>query len=185
ATSPGPGARPRGPRPARRPGGGAGGGEVPPGLRVHALPSHRGLAPAGSVLRVLWQGDQLPAGHRPPQGLLQDPRSGDPRGDPGEGDRQAPGARPSAGARPAAASLAPGGPGGGRGVGTARSSPAPATDAGRGEATAATGEPGAAAPAVRRGPALDRRRDPGPPRQPRPGPADGPRAAARQLPPRV
>ena len=69
-----PGARPRArwPRPARRRRGRARRGEVPPRLRVHPLPPHPGLAHPGSGLRVLRQGDQLPAGHRPPQGLLQD-----------------------------------------------------------------------------------------------------------------
>ena len=64
----------RRPRPARRRRGGARRGQVPPRLRVHPLPPHAGLAHPGSRLRVLRQGDQLPAGHRPAQGLLQDPR---------------------------------------------------------------------------------------------------------------
>ena len=50
---------------------------------------------------------------------------------------------------------------------------------------AAPREPGAAAPAALRRPALDRRRDPGAARQPGRGPADGPPPAARELPARV
>ena len=82
--------RPRWARPARRRRGRTRRGEVPPRLRVHPLPPDSGLAHPGSRLRVLRQGHQLPARHRPPQGLLQGPRSRNPPRHPREGDRQAP-----------------------------------------------------------------------------------------------
>jgi class 3 adenylate cyclase len=57
-----------------------------------------GLARRGIRLRLVRQGDELSAGDRPAQGLLQDPGGGRFAGDPGEGDGQAAGARPHAGA---------------------------------------------------------------------------------------
>ena len=75
-----------------------GGGQVAPRLRVHPLPSPAGLAGSGSRLRLVREGDELPAGDRPPQGLLQDPGPGRPARDPREGDGQAAHPRPRAGA---------------------------------------------------------------------------------------
>ena len=86
------------PRPAARrrrsrPGGGdrrrGGGGQVAPRLRVHPLASPAGLAGPRERLGLVRQGDELPAGDRPPQGLLQDPGPGRPPRDPREGDGQA------------------------------------------------------------------------------------------------
>jgi class 3 adenylate cyclase len=51
----------------RRPGGG---GQVAPRLRVHPFASPAGLASPRERLRLVRQGDELFAGHRPPQGLL-------------------------------------------------------------------------------------------------------------------
>jgi class 3 adenylate cyclase len=98
----------RGPRPARRPRGGTRRGKVPPRLRVHPLPPHSGLAHPGSGLRVLRQGDQLPAGHRPPQGLLQGPGPRRSPGDSRTSGRQDPDAGPSARAAADAAARAVG-----------------------------------------------------------------------------
>ena len=172
----------RWPRPARRPRRGARRGEVPPRVRAHPLPPDPGLAHPGSGLRVLRQGDELPAGHRPPQGLLQGARSRDPPRDPGEGDRQA----PHPGSRPRADPARPAGPARrarrGRPLAGARSRPAPAAHPGRRQAPPAAGEPGATAPRGLRGPALDRCRDPGPARRPGREPAHGPAPPAGQLP---
>ena len=53
--------------------------------------SHRlqGWLVLESCVGLVRQGDELPAGDRPPQGLLQDPGPGRPARDPGEGDGQA------------------------------------------------------------------------------------------------
>ena len=76
-----------------RPGGGdrrrGGRGQVAPRLRVHPLASPAGLARPRERLGLVRQGDELPAGDRPPQGLLQDPGPGRPARDPREGDGQA------------------------------------------------------------------------------------------------
>ena len=101
------------PRPAARrrrsrSGGGdrrrGGGGQVAPRLRVHPLASPAGLAGPRERLGLVRQGDELPAGDRPPQGLLQDPGPGRPPRDPREGDGQAahPGSRAGADAAGAA-----------------------------------------------------------------------------------
>jgi class 3 adenylate cyclase len=66
-TPPAPGTGADGPRPGRRPGGGSGPGQVAPGARVCALPSHPGLAGAGERLGVLRQSDAL----RPRHGLAE------------------------------------------------------------------------------------------------------------------
>ncbi len=67
-------------------------------------------------------------------------------------------------------------------VAGARSAAAPPADARRGQAPAAAREPGPAAAADLRGPALDRRRDPGAARQPGREPADRAAPAPGQLP---
>ena len=76
-----------------RPGGGdrrrGGGGQVAPRLRVHPLASPAGLAHPRERLGLVRQGDELLAGDRPPQGLLQDPGPRRPPRDPREGDGQA------------------------------------------------------------------------------------------------
>jgi hypothetical protein len=56
----------------------AGGGQVASRLRVHPFASPAGLAGPRERLRLVRQGDELFAGHRPPQGLLQDPGPGRP-----------------------------------------------------------------------------------------------------------
>ena len=136
-------------------------------------------------LRVLRQGDQLPARHRPPQGLLQGARSRDPPRDPREGDRQA----PHAGSDPRADPARLAGPARrarrGRPVAGARSRPAPAAHPRRRQAPPAPGEPGATGPRGLRGPALDRCRDAGPARRPGRESAHGPAPPAGQLPARV
>ena len=62
-----------------------GGGQVAPRLRVHSLASTSRLAGPRERLGLVRQGDELLAGDRPPQGLLQDPRPGRPPRDPREG----------------------------------------------------------------------------------------------------
>jgi class 3 adenylate cyclase len=52
--------------------GGGGRRQVPVAVRVHPVAPHPGLAAAGQPLRVLRQGDRLPARSRPAQGLLPD-----------------------------------------------------------------------------------------------------------------
>ena len=64
-----------------------GGGQVTPRLRVHPLASPARLARLGIRLGLVRQGDELLAGDRPPQGLLQDPGPGRPARDPREGRR--------------------------------------------------------------------------------------------------
>ena len=70
--APGPGARWHQPRPGRGGHWGARGGQDPPGLRVHPLPSHPRLARARKQLGLLRQGHRLPPRARPAQGLLPD-----------------------------------------------------------------------------------------------------------------
>ena len=125
-------------------------------------------------LGLLRQGDQLPARHRSPQGLLPDRRRETHRGDPREGDRQAPHARPGAEAHPARAA------GPARcarrrsAVAGARSAATPPAGPSSGQAPPAAREPGPAAPRRLRGPPLDRLRNPGTARQPGREPADRP-----------
>ena len=70
--APGLGARWHQPRPGRGGDWGARGGQDPPGLRVHPLPSHPRLARARKQLGLLRQGHRLPPRARPAQGLLSD-----------------------------------------------------------------------------------------------------------------
>ena len=70
------------------------GGQVAPGLGVHPLAPRAGLAGPGERLGLVRQGDELPAGDRPAQGLLRDRGPGRPARDPREGDGQAARARP-------------------------------------------------------------------------------------------
>ena len=98
AAPPRPAARGRRSRPGRGDRRRGGGGQVAPRLRVHPLASPAGLAGPRERLGLVRQGDELPAGDRPPQGLLQDPGPGRPPRDPREGDGQAAHARPRAGA---------------------------------------------------------------------------------------
>ena len=70
--APGPGACWHQPRPGGGGDWGARGGQDPPGLRVHPLPSHPRLARARKQLGLLRQGHRLPPRARPAQGLLPD-----------------------------------------------------------------------------------------------------------------
>src|SRR6516165_6722128 len=49
----------------------SGGGQVAPPLRVHPLASPAGLAGPRERLGLVWQGNELLAGDRPPQELLR------------------------------------------------------------------------------------------------------------------
>ena len=143
------------PRPAARrrrsrPGGGdrrrGGGGQVAPRLRVHPLASPAGLARPRERLGLVRQGDELPAGDRPPQGLLQDPGPGRPPRDPREGDGQAAHPRRVAGADAAGVAGPARRARGRRRVADARPGAAPPAHARRREAVAAAGSARAAAP---------------------------------------
>ena len=159
-----PGARQarRGARAGRRGGRRAGRGQVAPGLRVHPLAPRARLARAGGAVGLLRQGHRLPAGHRPAaratsRSTTRDDHARDPR----EGrrascstldrDARAAAARAARAARRA---------GGRSRRGSALDPPQRrqrTLDAR--QAPAAAREPGAAAAAGLRGPALDRRRD--------------------------
>ena len=56
---------------------------------LERMMSPAGLARPGERFGLIWQGDELLASDRPPQGLLQDPGPGRPPRDPREGDGQA------------------------------------------------------------------------------------------------
>ena len=186
------GAAPAGPRASRRrarPGRGrhrgARRGEVPPLLRVRPFPSRPGMVRPRELLRVVREGDRVPAGHRSPQDVL--PGRGPRRRahDPRQGHRaRADARREPAGHHPGPPRAARRAPRGQR-VSVPRSRPATAAHARRLEAPAAAGEPGPAAAGGVREPPLDRLRDAGLPQQPHRQPSDGAPPAARQLSPRV
>ena len=148
-------------------------GQVAPRLRVHPLPPHPGLADPGGRLRVLRQGDQLPAGHRPPQ----EPTS---RCSDRDGHREIRekvtgklltldrALEPTLPALLALLDV----PVEDAAVAGARSAAAPPAHPRRRQAPAAAREPGAAAARGLRGPPLDRLRDPGVPGEPGREPAD-------------
>ena len=110
-----------------------------------------------SRLGLVWQDDELPAGDRSPQGLLQDPGPRRPPRDPREDDGQA--AQP--GPIPGADATGVDGPArrarGRRRVAGARPGPATPAHARRREAAAAPGSAGTTAPPDLRGSPLDRR----------------------------
>ncbi len=73
-----------------------GGRQVAPHSRIHPRSLSAGLAGRQGRIGLLRQADDLPAGDRPPQGLLEDPGRRRPSRDPREGDGQAAHARPCA-----------------------------------------------------------------------------------------
>src|SRR5919106_3826922 len=160
-------------------------GQVAAVLRVPPVAPPCGVARAGGGIRLLRQGDGVPASRGFAADLLphRGPRRHAGRACQGHGDGAH--ARSRAGGHAAGRHLgarrAPlRGP-----VFRARARPAPAARARRREATAAAREPGPAAAAGVRGPALGRRRDPGGTRWPGGRPADRGRAPCRELPSRV
>ena len=98
APAPGPGTRRGGARAGGGRRGGGGRGQVPLAVRVHPVAPHPRLVAAGEPFRVLWQGDRLPAGPRPAQGLLPDRTPGRRPPPAREGHGQAADARPGPGA---------------------------------------------------------------------------------------